>query len=238
MLTAGEISGYWGDERLMAAVNTAMKWIFSFICSLMVAVIVTWPLWQMVLQQSPPVWLMILVPLLGVIGLGFLIFDTGSVSSVEKVSGMNGTWSGYILAGVCCVTAVFAVSTAELSRFRTGRDFWRACREQALDLPADEVIFYGREPDPKALFYMDLKQGCSVVSDKPVLEEHLKNNVTGRALLIVERGSFDAANTALSAVKWQLNAEAPLAAEYGFGMEPQVLNEWREKYVLYQIRRK
>lgn len=238
MLTAGCISGYFGDDRLITVVNTVMKWVLSFVCSLLVAVIVTWPLWQMVLQQSPAVWLMILVPLLGVTGLGFLIFDTGSVSSVEKVSGMNGIWSGYVLAGVCCVTAVFAVSTAELSRFRTGRDFWLACRKQALDLPADEVIFYGREPDPKALFYMDLKQGCTVVSDKSALEEHLKNNVTGRALLIVERGSLDAANTALSAVKWQLNAEAPLAAEYGFGMEPQVLNEWREKYVLYQIRRK
>ncbi len=215
MICAGVTVECVGMDSWSRIADRIMWWSFCFLGSLAVAVIVTWPLWQMIFRSSPPLQLMLGVPFLGVAALLFLVFDTGGGCAVERVSGMNGPWSGYILAGVCLMTAVFVVALSAVDPFRSGRPFWKHCGDLAHHLPPHEIIYCGSFPDSKHLYYMALPAGCTVVQSPGEFAGILKNIHSGEALLIVSRADFDAVSAALKNAGWSPADEKPLAVESG-----------------------
>jgi hypothetical protein len=176
-------------------------------------------------------WIMFGMPLLGCAGLAALIFDTGRSCSVENVSGMNGSWSGYILAGVCFMAAMLSVAVPSLTHSSSGKNFWQQCGKTAMPLPAGEMIFYGSSPDPKARFYMDLPYDCTV-ADKDELLEHLHRADMPALLLVTRRENVAEIDEILQKSSWRLNTSSPLAEETSL---TDLANENGDKYLLLRL---
>ena len=215
MICAGVTAECVGVDSWSRLADRIMWWSFCVLGSLAVAVIVTWPLWQMIFGFSPPLWIMFGIPVLGLASLAFLVFDTGGGSAVERVSGMNGPWSGYILSGVCLMTACFVVGASSLDRYRSGRPFWKHCGLLVRHLPAHEVIYFGSFPDAKQLYYLELPTPCPIVSDPGELTAILPQIHSGEALLMIKRADIEAVSAALDNAGWSMEHRKPLAVEAG-----------------------
>ena len=237
MLCAGTVTGCAGIESWSRNAGRVMWWCFCILGSLAVAVIVTWPLWKIIFHFSPPLLLMFGIPLLGLSALLFLVFDTGGGSAVERVSGMNGPWSGYILAGVCLMAAVFVVGVSGFDDYRSGRPFWEKCGKLSRHLPPHEILYYGAFPNAKHLYYMALTSRCTVVKEPGEFAGVLGKISSGEALLMLKRADFTAVREALSTAEWAWKDAKPLAVEAGavnfYGDE----FTDGDKYIICRIRR-
>ena len=212
ILGASGITGTLGVESWSTVVNMAMKYLMSLLCSLMVAVIVTWPLWQMVFSAPPPLWIIFGVPVLGILGLGLIVFDTGASSAVERVSGISGVWGGYILAGTVLMTAAFSVATPALTRYRTGRPFWEKCGEICRSLPPQEIIFFTAAPSAVARYYMNLPGKFTAASSPDELVAALDKIPTGDAKIIIRKTDIPLFRQA-AGKSWFIEESKPLAVE-------------------------
>ena len=232
-VTECENTGSWNQQ-----LTRIMNWGFAVLCSLCFCVFVTWPLWEMVFMEAPPLWIMFGMPLLGLAGLTAVIFDTGRSSKVENVSGMNGAWSGYILAGVCFMVAVFSVGMPSLTRYRSGRPFWKKCGEFSRELPAGEVIFCDSNPNPKALYYMNIGRKFTIASDEKELQKILQTASGSQLLLITKREDREAVLKLVQEERWYSDEANPLAQEakaVDFSADVENING--DKYFLWRIRR-
>ncbi len=237
ILTASWISGSSGIGNWNDRLNGIMRWSFAVLCSFCLCVIVTWPLWGMVFLESPPLLIMFGVPLLGAIGLAALIFDTGRSSAVENYSGMNGAWSGYILAGTCFMAAILTVAAPALTRYRSGRPFWKKCGTVARNLPPEEVLFYGSVPDSKARYYMDLNNDCTVV-DKDNFHDALAGAKVPVLLLVAERKDIADIKELLQGTGWTMDVEEPLASETaGVEFSADSAAAGNDKHLLLELKR-
>lgn len=214
MLGAAGIAGEAGVPLWQEKCNQAMKWIASLFCSLAVSVIATWPLWEMIFFAPPSNWIIFVIPFLGVLGLAMLIFDTGSLSVVERASGMHGPWSGYILAWVCFMTAVLAVGKPALTDYRSGKSFWLECGRNVSRQPAKEVIFWGSYPAPEALFYLNMPESPVRAAENAELAAALAAITTGEAKMIILQKDYPQLQEMLARQGWQLESQ-PLIREDG-----------------------
>ena len=235
IIGGGWLSGLTGGEEWRQKVDLIMKMTLSLGCSFAASAILVFPLWDTFFGGSMPLWIMFGVPLLGLAGLGFMVFDTGGASSVEKVSGMNGPWSGYTLAGVCLSAALFAVVYSELGSYRTGKKFWLQCREYVRQLPAEEVIFYGKQPNSIAMYYMELPERRTVILNGEELTAALKNIATGEAVIIFEQYCYAELAGQLAVSGWEFGE--PLAAEFGDVRNIHAVQSPEKFKVLYRITR-
>ncbi|MBR7130620.1 MAG: glycosyltransferase family 39 protein [Lentisphaeria bacterium] len=232
------LCGSAGGEKVQDFVNTVMKWILSLGCSFAASVILMFPVWKMFFSVPMSWGIMFGVPLLGLCGLAFMIFDTGAASDVEKVSGMNGSWSGYILAGVCFSAALFSVAAPELKSYHDGKDFWRNCGRQFAQLPEEEVLFFNKQPNAKAIYYMALKRRAAVVSSQSQLTGALKKISTGEAMVVLELKDRELLKNMLANAGWEFTARLPLASEYGITADSAMLQEDElQQNILCQIKR-
>lgn len=234
IITGAGIAGCTGNEAWHQRANFLMKWFFAVMCSFCLCAVITWPLWNTIFQVSPPLWIMFGMPLLGCAGLAALIFDTGRSSAVENVSGMNGSWSGYILAGVCFMAALLSVALPSLTRYRSGKTFWQKCGKTAIALPSGEMIFYGSLPDPKARFYMALPYTCTATARDELLE-YLNKAKVPQLLIVVRREKVAEINELLKESQWVLETSTPLAAETSL---TDLAEKQGDKYLLLQLRRR
>lgn len=215
LLGAAGVTRSVGIDKWQLAVDKIMNWSAMIVCSFAVSVIAVWPLWKMVFKMPMPWWIVLGMPLLGLLGLICIVFDTGSRSSVERVSGMRGRWSGYTLAWVCLSSAVFTVGIPVLSDYRTGKPFWQQCGSYAAQYFAGEVIYYGGIPDAEELFYMNLPEGCTAAENPEALRMVLSRINGNNALIIVRAGDINSALAVIHAAGWQCDTDHPLAEESG-----------------------
>ncbi|MBE6376179.1 MAG: hypothetical protein E7050_06915 [Lentisphaerae bacterium] len=216
MLCGAGVSGETGVWLWQEKCNLVMKWVAMILCSLAAAVIVTWPLWELVFFAPPSKWLMFAVPFLGLLGLGMLVFDTGISSAVEQSSGMRGSWSGYILALVCFMTAFLAVGKPALAEYRTKSNFWKECGGVSGRYPVNETVFFGSHPGSLALYYMDLPGDPQSAPDAAALENVLASITSGDAKIIVRCCDVVPLKNGLEKLSWQLES-TPLVLESGAG---------------------
>jgi hypothetical protein len=214
VITAGGICRIAGEELWVSWNDRIMKWGLALLCSFAVSVVVFWPLWDMVFYEDMPWSIIAGIPLLGLAGLGFLIFDTGSTSRVEMISGMRGSWSGYILAGVCFSTAVFAVGIPELGSYRTGKIFWQKCGAELKKNPA-ELLFYGKHPDAEAAYYMRLSGNCTTAADREMLNRQLLKiyENSQSCFVIVQEKDLPAFQEVIAAAGWRFDPVEALVVE-------------------------
>ena len=213
LLTAGSIAGECGKIRFNQIIGTITGWIFSIIGALTAGLAITWPLWDMLFKISPPLLLMTGVPFLGLLSIVFLVFDTGSQSAVEKRSGMRGSWSGYILAGVCLSAAFYSLTIPAMTRYRNERRFWSKCGAESLNLPQEKIIFYGHTPNSVARYYLNLPQGVTLLADDGQFLNHFKTLAAGEAVLILRKVDLEAAKELLAKTRWRLTTVEPLIRE-------------------------
>ena len=156
MIASGGVTGKTVVGKYQDIMVMTMRWGAAVAGSFAVSVFVVFPLWDMIFNTSMPGWIMFAIPVLGLLALGALVFDTGGTSAVEKYSGMRGSWSGYILAWTCLCIAVFAIGIPALGEYRTGKPFWQKCGQLAEQAKPGKVIFFNDAPEAQALCYMDL----------------------------------------------------------------------------------
>ncbi|MBE6355682.1 MAG: hypothetical protein E7058_01050 [Lentisphaerae bacterium] len=238
MITGGVITGRIGEIRWVPYITRIMIWIISILCSFAVAVIVTWPLWNMVLFSPPPLSLMIFSPLLGLLGLACVVFGKGFAGTIERLSGMRGPWSGYILGGVCFMAAALAIGYPSLDIYRSGRPFWMACGNLTRHLPEEEVIFAGEEMPAAARYYMALPEPCQVVPEIQELPSALVKVSTGEARLIIRKKFLEDARKVLTRYHWELGSDRFIVEEGGVISFSGETVPGDEKFVLCKIIRK
>ncbi len=212
VLSAGGIAGECGVLNWNRIAETAMNWAFSLAGALTAAVVVTFPLWDMLLKASPPLTLMLLVPAMGFLAIALLIFDTGPTCAEEKVSGMCGSWSGYILAGVVLSAALWCVVIPSLTKFRTGRPFWKKCGAVVRSMPPENVIFAGVSPGALSYFYMDVRQKFAEVPQVTGVAGYCRGISGDAAVVITAKEQFGAIQLELLKTSWRI-ADSPLAVE-------------------------
>lgn len=234
ILTAGGIAGECGIARWNRIADLVMSWGFSLIGALTAAIAVTFPLWDMLLKVSPPLVLMILVPAMGFLAVGLLVFDTGPTCAEEKVSGMCGAWSGYILAGVVLSAAVWCVTIPAMTKFRTGRPFWKKCAETIRNMPPGNVILAGTKPSAMIYFYLNGTAELTCVPKINELAGHCKQIIGDEAVIIAGKDQLEAIRQVLDNTSWHL--EHTPAVKEG---EPLRLPGERDdgRMELYQLRR-
>ena len=215
IICAGTITGNLITGKYQEMVDSVMRWSASLVGSFAATVFVIWPLWDMIFQGPMPGWIVCGIPVLGLLALGFLIFDTGAVSAVEKVSGMQGRWSGYILSWVCLNTAIFAVGSSALGIYRTGKPFWETCGGLAQSFQPSEVIFAGDVPNRQSLCYMKMNGTPVYAGDVNELEAVLEKNLSGKALIILRNRDFETAQNIWCAAGWECPLQKPSATEEG-----------------------
>ena len=238
IITGAVITGGLGEIRYLPYLTRVMIWIISIFCSFAVALLATWPLWKIVLLTPPPLSLMLLVPVLGLAGLAFIVFDTGYKSAVERISGMRGPWSGYILGGLCITAATLAVGHPSLTIYRSGKPFWVKCGEATRHLPSREVIFAGEPLPATARYYMALPERCTVTPDIAGLPEALKTVSIGEARLIIRKKFLAEAGEVLKNTGWQIITGEYIVEEGGLISFSREKLPGEEKFVLCRVIRK
>lgn len=212
VLTAGGIAGECGVLRWNRLAEVVMNWVFSLTGAITAAVIVTYPLWDMLLKVSPPLVLMLPVPAMGFLAIGLLVFDTGPTSAEEKISGMRGAWSGYILAGVVLSTALWGITIPSLTKFRTGRPFWKKCGVAIRNIPPEKVIFAGHTPQALAYFYMGSNSRFPVVTAMDKLAAYCDALAGNEAVAVIAVNDFETFSRELLKVSWAVES-TPLVSE-------------------------
>lgn len=215
LICAGTITGSAGDGKWQESVDNIMRWSAAFVGSFAATAFVIWPLWDMIFHGPIPGWIVLGIPVLGLLALGSLIFDTGAVSAVEKVSGMCGRWSGYILSWVCLSAAIFSVGSSALGIYRTGKPFWQECGVLAARLQPSEVIFAGNVPAGQALCYMEMDEEPEYAANAAELEKILEKNSSGKALVILRNRDFAEMQKLWEKAGWDLPSGKASAAEEG-----------------------
>jgi hypothetical protein len=234
-VTAAGITGECGITSWNRRVGIVMEWIFSILGALTAALALTYPLWDMLLKLSPPLVLMTVIPLLGLTAVGFLVFDTGANSAVEKISGMYGSWSGYILAGVTLSVALWCIAIPSLTKFRTDRPFWKKCGSLSRSNPPKMVIFAGKNPDAMALYYMNMPDSPATCDIKD-LPEYLNKQNANTGVIIFDRRHTPDIHRILLQSRWEI-AKNPSAAK---GSSLRLLPGGKKdhgKYVLHELKR-
>ncbi len=236
LLTSGSIAGECGKVKFNQFIGTVTSWIFSIIGALTTGLAITWPLWDMLFRISPPLLLMTIVPISGLMSIVFLVFDTGPQSAVEKRSGMHGPWSGYILAGVCLSAAFYTLTVPAMTRYRTERRFWSQCGAVSSNMPPEKIIFYGYAPKSTARYYLDLPQGITELYDDGQFLRHFRTLAAGEAVLILRKIDLDAAKALLAKTKWHLTAPEPLIRE---GEKVRLFSgkgSYGEEFLIFKVR--
>lgn len=187
VLTAGGLTGDCGVPKWNRIAELVMTWCCTLIAALAVATAVTYPLWNLLLKVYPPTVLIIGVPLLGLLAIGVLVFDTGPTCAVAKLSGMRGTWSGFILAAVALGIALWSVAVPSLTKFRTARPFWKRCHLELQHFPASAVIFFGDAPDDDELYYFNTPGKINIAITPQTLKKVLAAVETETAAVIVRQ---------------------------------------------------
>jgi hypothetical protein len=209
------IAGKNGDSLIIDYAILAMKWGAAVAGSFAVAVFAVWPLWDMILHTSMPWWIMFGIPALGLLALGALVFDTGATSMVERVSGMQGRWSGCILAWGCLSAALFAIGIPALGEYRTGKVFWNKCGMIARREKPDSVIFYRGVPGNLEYCYMDCDREIkTALNEEKLLHELEKASFSG-VLIILRNKDYPSAQKVWESAGWQLDKNKTAVRESG-----------------------
>lgn len=203
VLTAGGVAGGCGVERWNFRIGQGMELLFSLLGSLAAAVAVTYPVWDMLLKVSPPLSIMAGVPLLGLLAVVLLIFDTGPACAVERGSGMRGAWSGYILAGTVLSVALWSVTVPSLTKFRSGRPFWRKCGAIARTFPPENIILAGEPPHAWELYYLDPPGEVTAAAGPEQFRRYLNSGIKGgQAVVVLRRRDADGFMRAALGTRW------------------------------------
>lgn len=215
VICAGGITGALPEEeKLSHYARLVMKWTAALAGSVAASVFVIWPLWDVIFQTSMPLWIMIGVPAAGLTALGFLIFDTGATSAVEKNSGMNTRQSGWILAWVM-LSAALMIGTSVLGQYRTEKNFWIKCGEIIRGDQQTRALFFRGVPDGRALCYMKVAAIPEMVENRQELQEKLRIENAGELLLILRRRNQNELNEILENTGWLTEKNEPVLQEEG-----------------------
>lgn len=234
ILTAAGITGEYNKNNWFRISDRIMNWGFTLLGSLTAAVAITYPLWEILIQGTPPLILMTAVPLLGFIAVGFLVFDTGPNCAEEKLSGMYGPWSGYILAGVILSIALWCVAIPSLTKFRTGRPFWKKCGKVIRKTPALPVIFCVSEPSSLAKFYMNISS-TPHISAPENLTGYLNKCEKNSGYLITQEKNAAILHDILSHSAWQAVPE--ITEGHSLYLLPDSKTD-ENKFILFKFSRK
>lgn len=187
VLTAGGLADECGNKNWNRIATLVMTWGCTLIAAVAVAVAVTYPLWNLLLKVTPPVELIVGLPLLGLLAIGVLVFDTGPTSAVARLSGMRGAWSGFILAAVILQIALWSVAVPSLTKFRPARPFWQKCHVELERFPRTAVLFFGDVPADSELYYLNCNEPVNVVLSPAELPRMLRETDNNMVAVIVRQ---------------------------------------------------
>ncbi len=209
------IAGKNGDSVILDYAILAMKWGAAVCGSFAVAVFAVWPLWDMIFHSPMPGWIMFGIPVLGLFALGALVFDTGATSMVERVSGMQGRWSGCILSWVCLSAALFAIGIPALGEYRTGKTFWQKCCMAVRQEKPDKVVFFRNVPGNLEYCYIDSDREIKTVFTEEKLLQELTVPSVSKVLIILRSKDHSFAEKVWKSAGWQLDENKPAFRESG-----------------------
>ena len=157
-------------RSLFTPIAAHSEWLLRstliIIASLAAALPCTWPLWPKLLKVNPPVLLMIVAALTGIVTLVVLTKCPTPGHPVERIIKRPSPLAGTVSAGIILSVFVNCVFFPEMNVFRTGRAFWLKCNSELQQCEPEPtmVIFYKFPLQDTALYYLNLKQPCKSVS--------------------------------------------------------------------------
>ena len=192
MLSLG-FSSRFRHEIWEARVEVVVRSIFIAAASLAMALPCTWPLWDKLLGVEPPLLLMMLAAVTGILTLLVLTYCIRQGNVMEKIIKRQSPLAGTVLAGVMLSTFVNCVLFPEMNMFRTERVFWqRSSSELAQCYPQPEaVIFYKMRLPEAAIFYLESKIPLKAVASAEELDTLLRSR--GGSIAVISHASPDAA---------------------------------------------
>jgi len=133
-----------------------MRILVIAISSLGVACLVGIPLWNHFLAFSPPLLLLISLPVAGALILGVILLDNQPESPVEALTGLPRRLGSTIFGGAILMACVFDCVIPSLTEYRTEKPLYMAMRDAELGIPVDRMFVWRDEAPPKMLFYLNL----------------------------------------------------------------------------------
>jgi len=175
ILTAAGMLKEYGVHLWMMRAETVMRYIFIVVSSLALALPATWPLWYFLLGASAPLVITVALPLAGAAALAAILLGLRKNLSRGRLSGLHYALTGTVVSGVCLMAGIFCVLQPALTKFRTGRPFWKKTGELYRNGSAGKIIFYGTSPKLSGIYYMNIKpEQIICVQDKDGLLSELK----------------------------------------------------------------
>lgn len=171
-------SAHFRHERLVEISERAVRGILIILSALVMALPCTYPLWEKLLQVSPPLLLFLLSALTGLVTLLILTYCIRRRNPAERIIKRHSPLAGTVLAGVCLSIFVNCVLFPEMSMFRTARNFWTASGRaiEHYDPAPECVVFYKMSIPDAAIFYLDLDIPFRVVSAEWEMNKLLKQH--------------------------------------------------------------
>ena len=210
------LSSRFRHEIWEARVEIVVRNIFIAAASLAMALPCTWPLWNKLLGVEPPLLLMVVSAVTGILTLLVLTYGIRPGNMAEKIIKRQSPLAGTVFAGVMLAIFVNCVLFPEMNMFRTERAFWqRSSSELAQCYPQPEgVIFYKMRIPEAAIFYLESKIPFQTVASAEKLDALLKRS--GGSIAVVSHtssGVKDELRTLVANNRRRFRGSGILAAE-------------------------
>lgn len=179
-------SKYSSNFKWISLSDFVFRPLVILLAALLLALPLTAPLWETVLAVQVPVWMLILLPLSGILALVVLIRGRVAPREFIRWSGLKLKPGVTIVAMTVLMASLFMFGQPFLSRFRTGQDFWQQSRVKIVKYNADVLIYCGENPDMDALYYLD-DIPVRKAADRSELNMLLKE-YAGKRIMLTIRG--------------------------------------------------
>ena len=141
-----------------------MRILVIVISSLGVASLVGIPIWNHFLAFSPPLLLLVSLPVAGALILGVILLDNQPESPIEALTGLPRRLASTVVGGAILMACVFDCVIPSLTEYRTEKPLYLAMREAELEISPERIFVWRDDVPPKMLFYLDLSRP---VTDSP-----------------------------------------------------------------------
>lgn len=141
-----------------------MRILVIVLSSLGVASLVSIPIWNHFLAFSPPLLLLVSLPVAGALILGVILLDNQPESPVEALTGLPRRLGATVVGGAILMVCAFDCVIPSLTEYRTEKPLYMAMRESELEISPERIFVWRDDVPPKMLFYLDLARP---VTDSP-----------------------------------------------------------------------
>ena len=179
-------SKYSSNFKWISLCDLIFRPLVILLAALLLALPLTAPLWQELLAVQPPLWLLILLPVSGIIALAILLRGRVAPREFTRWSGVKLKPGITIVAMTILTASLFMFGQPLLSCYRTDREFWLQSRQIMAKNDTDVLIYCGGTPDMDTLYYLNDME-IKTAANRQELAMLLKQ-LSGKKIMLTIKG--------------------------------------------------